>query len=45
MARVLDAEGGNVERTAKRLGIPRSTLYQKLKRHDLSRFRKPASET
>ena len=29
--RVLDAESGNVERAAKRLGIPRSTLYQRLK--------------
>jgi len=29
--RVLQAEGGHVERAAKRLGVPRSTLYQKLK--------------
>ena len=29
--RVLDAEGGSVERAAKRLGIPRSTLYYRLK--------------
>jgi DNA-binding NtrC family response regulator len=29
--RVLDAESGNVERAAKRLGIPRSTLYQRIK--------------
>lgn len=29
--RVLDEEGGNVPKAAKRLGIPRSTMYQKLK--------------
>ncbi|HEU4951192.1 MAG TPA: sigma-54 dependent transcriptional regulator [Holophagaceae bacterium] len=29
--RVLKAEGGRVEAAARRLGIPRSTLYQKLK--------------
>ena len=29
--RVLEAEGGNVERAAQRLGIPRSTLYQRIK--------------
>jgi DNA-binding NtrC family response regulator len=29
--RVLAAEGGHVERAARRLGIPRSSLYQKLK--------------
>ncbi len=31
--RVLQEEKGRVERAAKRLGIPRSSLYQKLKRH------------
>ncbi len=31
--RVLDEEGGNVPRAARRLGIPRSTMYQKLKQH------------
>ncbi len=31
--RVLDEEGRNVPRAAQRLGIPRSTLYQKLKLH------------
>ena len=31
--RVLAQEGGNVPRAAKRLGIPRSTMYQKLKAH------------
>jgi DNA-binding NtrC family response regulator len=34
--RVLNAEGGKVEAAAKRLGIPRSTLYQKLKAYGLS---------
>jgi DNA-binding NtrC family response regulator len=33
--RVLDAEHGHVERAAARLGIPRSSLYQKIKRHDI----------
>ena len=36
--RVLSDEGGNVGRTAQRLGIPRSSLYQKLKQH------KPAAD-
>ncbi|WP_395834147.1 sigma-54-dependent transcriptional regulator [Archangium violaceum] len=36
IARVLAAEGGHVERAAKRLGIPRSSLYQKLKTLGLS---------
>jgi len=31
--RVLHEEKGAVERAAKRLGVPRSSLYQKLKRH------------
>jgi DNA-binding NtrC family response regulator len=34
--RVLKGEGGKVEAAAKRLGIPRSTLYQKLKTYGLS---------
>lgn len=34
--RVIKAEGGKVEAAAKRLGIPRSTLYQKLKAYGLS---------
>jgi DNA-binding NtrC family response regulator len=29
--RVLEREGGHVERAAKRLGMPRSTLYQRIK--------------
>jgi DNA-binding NtrC family response regulator len=36
IARVLAAEGGHVERAARRLDIPRSSLYQKLKRLGLS---------
>jgi transcriptional regulator with GAF, ATPase, and Fis domain len=31
--RVLREEGGRVEKTARRLGIPRSSLYQKIKKH------------
>lgn len=31
IARVLQEEDGHVERAAKRLGVPRSTLYQKIK--------------
>jgi DNA-binding NtrC family response regulator len=34
--RVLRAEGGRVEAAAKRLGIPRSSLYQKIKRHGIA---------
>jgi DNA-binding NtrC family response regulator len=34
--RVLSAEQGRVERAAERLGIPRSSLYQKLKRYGLT---------
>jgi len=34
--RVLREESGHVDSAAKRLGIPRSTLYQKLKKWDLS---------
>jgi DNA-binding NtrC family response regulator len=33
--RVLEEEGGRVDSAAKRLGIPRSTLYQKIKRHGI----------
>jgi transcriptional regulator of acetoin/glycerol metabolism len=32
----LSAENGNVEKTAKRLGIAKSTLYQKLKALNLT---------
>ncbi len=34
--RVLLEEQGRVEKAAKRLGIPRSSLYQKIKKHHLS---------
>ncbi|MBM7117210.1 sigma 54-interacting transcriptional regulator [Archangium primigenium] len=36
IVRVLEAEGGHVGRAAQRLGIPRSSLYQKLKALGLS---------
>jgi len=34
--RVLHEEHGRVEKAAKRLGIPRSSLYQKIKKHQIS---------
>ena len=37
--RVLHEEHGRVEKAAKRLGIPRSSLYQKLKKHQISTSR------
>jgi DNA-binding NtrC family response regulator len=33
----LQAEGGHVARAARRLGVPRSTLYEKLKRFGIAR--------
>jgi DNA-binding NtrC family response regulator len=33
--RVLQEEQGRVEKAARRLGIPRSSLYQKLKKHQI----------
>ncbi|MGA2082677.1 MAG: sigma-54 dependent transcriptional regulator [Holophaga sp.] len=39
IANVLREEGGHVERAAKRLNIPRSTLYQKIKAHGLESSR------
>jgi DNA-binding NtrC family response regulator len=33
--RVLNEEQGRVEKAAKRLGIPRSSLYQKIKKHQI----------
>jgi len=40
IVQILNEEGGHVDRAAKRLDIPRSTLYQKLKAYgpELSRF-------
>jgi DNA-binding NtrC family response regulator len=35
--RALETEGGRVSRAASRLGIPRSSLYQKMKRYGLAR--------
>src|SRR5882724_7451739 len=37
--RVLNEERGRVEKAAKRLGIPRSSLYQKLKKHQIQMSR------
>ncbi|MGI8732760.1 MAG: sigma-54-dependent transcriptional regulator [Pyrinomonadaceae bacterium] len=37
--RVLEEEQGHVEKAAKRLGIPRSSLYQKLKRYQFDSSR------
>lgn len=34
--RVMQEENGRVERAAKRLGVPRSSLYEKLKRHRIT---------
>jgi DNA-binding NtrC family response regulator len=34
--RILQKEQGHVESAAKRLGIPRSTLYQKIKQYQIS---------
>jgi len=39
IATILLEEGGHVERTAKRLNIPRSTLYQKIKAYGLESSR------
>jgi DNA-binding NtrC family response regulator len=35
--RAMELEGGRVEQAARRLGIARSSLYDKLKRHRLKR--------
>jgi DNA-binding NtrC family response regulator len=37
ISQVLDSEGGGVENAAKKLGIPRSSLYAKLKQYKLDR--------
>jgi transcriptional regulator with GAF, ATPase, and Fis domain len=39
IGRVLEEEHGHVERAAKRLGIPRSTLYQRLKHYGIGSSR------
>ncbi len=39
IGRVLEEERGHVERAAKRLGIPRSTLYQRLKHYGIGSSR------
>jgi DNA-binding NtrC family response regulator len=36
IARVLGEERGRVDRASKRLGIPRSSLYQKIKKHGIN---------
>ncbi len=36
IARVLSAQSGKVDAAARRLGVPRSSLYQKLKQHGIS---------
>ena len=36
---VLTREGGRVERAAKTLGIPRSSLYYKIKQHGIAKSR------
>ena len=35
ITRALRHEGGHVHRAADRLGIPRSTLYEKIKKHGI----------
>jgi DNA-binding NtrC family response regulator len=35
IVRTLQAEGGRVERAARRLGVPRSSLYQKIKKYGI----------
>jgi DNA-binding NtrC family response regulator len=36
IVRALQAEGGHVERAAQRLGIPRSSLYQKIRKYGIA---------
>jgi DNA-binding NtrC family response regulator len=45
IAQVLEAEVGRVETAARRLGIPRSTLYAKLKQYKLDRGAQAASSS
>jgi transcriptional regulator of acetoin/glycerol metabolism len=35
IVRALQAEGGRVERAARRLGIPRSSRYQKIQKYGI----------
>lgn len=41
--RVLDKEGGHVARAARKLGIPRSSLYQRLKNYGVNLARRGAA--
>jgi len=45
IARVLEAEHGYVERAAVRLGVPRSSLYQKIKRYGIPVHRSSEIQT
>ena len=45
ISQILQAEGGRVEAAAKRLGIPRSTLYAKLKQYKLDHCAQAASSS
>jgi len=45
ISQVLLSEGGRVEAAAKRLGIPRSTLYAKIKQYKLDRCAQAASSS
>ena len=45
ISQILQAEGGQVELAARRLDIPRSTLYAKLKQYKLDRCAQAASAT
>jgi DNA-binding NtrC family response regulator len=45
IAQVLAEEGGHVERAAKRLGIPRSSLYAKIRSGRIRRFPDPADHS
>jgi len=45
ISQVLQSEGGRVEITARKLGIPRSTLYAKIKQYKLDRCAQAASSS
>ena len=45
ISQVLQAEGGRVETAARKLGIPRSTLYAKLKQYKLDLCAQAASSS